>query len=352
MGQAMRHISVWCRGLCLLAVFAVFASPAAGRPKEAVKAEWLPPTPVEGKRFSVDIGEPLRLSLVATTRDAPESTLAIEASGVPAGATFRTTAGNPAGATITWVATRAQVGRRFSLTFTADPRSPGIDSATRHVVVEVRALATTFTLSSKATETYRYAFVMRRAVARSAPDRSAPPVARLSRLTPERTTNLVLALDGRRTPGAVWIRVRLPILPNNTVGWVPRRSLSDWKVVRTHLVVDRKRLTATLYRFGRRVFFARVGIGQPQWPTPPGEFYVRNQLYGFDDPFYGPIAYGTNARSPVLTDWPGGGFIGIHGTNEPQLIPGQISHGCVRLRNRDMLRLARLMPVGTPLTVL
>lgn len=348
MSQALRHISVWC---CGVGLFVVFASPAAAGLGKPAAAEWLPPTPTEGKRFRVGVGEHLRLALVATTREAPESTLAIEAAGVPAGATFRTTAGNPAGATVTWIPTKGQAGRRFSLTFTADPDDPGIDVARRHVAVEVRAPATTFTLSSRATETYRYAFVMRRGVARTAPDRSARPVARLLRLTPERTTNLVLALEGRRTPTAVWIRVRLPILPNNTTGWVPRRMLSDWKVVRTHLVVDRGRLTATLYRLGRPVFFARVGIGKPQWPTPAGEFYVRNQLYGYNDPVYGPIAFGTNARSSVLTDWPGGGFIGIHGTNEPQLIPGRISHGCIRLRNRDILRLARLMPVGTPLTV-
>jgi lipoprotein-anchoring transpeptidase ErfK/SrfK len=349
MSRAVRHISVWCCGVGLLVVFASTAGAGLGTP---AGAEWLPPTPTEGKRFRVVIGEQLRVSLVATAREAPESTVSIEASGVPAGATFRTTAGNPAGATVTWVPTKGQAGRRFSLTFTADPDDPGINVATRHVAVEVRAPATTFMLSSEATETYRYAFVMRRVVARSAPDRTARPVARLLRLTPERTTNLVLALDGRRTASAVWIRVRLPILPNNTTGWVPRRTLSDWKVVRTHLVVDRSRLTATLYRLGRRVFFARVGIGKPQWPTPPGEFYVRNQLYGYADPFYGPIAFGTNARSAVLTDWPSGGFIGIHGTNQPQLIPGRVSHGCIRLRNRDILRLAKLMPVGTPLTVL
>jgi L,D-transpeptidase catalytic domain len=345
----MRHISVWCCGVGLLVVF---ASPAAAGLSKPARAEWLPPTPTEGKRFRVAVGEQLLLSLVATTRKAPESTMLIEASGIPDGATFRTTAGNPAGATVTWVPTTEHAGHRFSLRFTADPDEPGIDSATRHVAVEVREQAATFTLSSKATETYRYAFVMRRVVARSAPDPNAPPVASLDRLTPERTTNLVLALDGRRTPSAVWIRVRLPVLPNNTTGWVPRRRLSDWKVVRTHLVVDRRRLRATLYRFGEEVFSARVGIGRPQWPTPRGEFYVRNQLYGFNDPFYGPIAYGTNARSPGPTEWPGGVFIGIHGTNRPEVIPGRVSRGCIRLANPDILRLARLMPVGTPLTVL
>ena len=119
----------------------------------------------------------------------------------------------------------------------------------------------------------------------------------------------------------------------------------------THLVVDRRQLRAILYRNGRPVFRAPVGIGTDYWPTPTGEFTVRSELTRYASPFYGPVAFGTTARSAVLTDWPGGGFVGIHGTNSPQLIPGRISHGCVRMRNPDILRLAALMPVGTPLTI-
>ena len=63
------------------------------------------------------------------------------------------------------------------------------------------------------------------------------------------------------------------------------------------------------------------------------------------------LAFGTSARSSVLTDWPGGGHIGIHGTFRPDLLPGRVSHGCVRLRNEAILRLAKLMPIGTPLTI-
>jgi lipoprotein-anchoring transpeptidase ErfK/SrfK len=99
------------------------------------------------------------------------------------------------------------------------------------------------------------------------------------------------------------------------------------------------------------VFRAPVGVGQPQWPTPRGEFYVRDKLDDYAGPFYGPVAFGTSARSSVLTDWPEGGFVGVHGTDMPQLIPGRVSHGCIRLRNGDILRLAKLMPIGTPVTI-
>lgn len=208
-----------------------------------------------------------------------------------------------------------------------------------------------FVLSSNGQNLYRYAFVLRKGVARSAPRRTSAVVASLARWTPEGTTNLVLALEGRRTRHGVWIRVRLATLPNGRTGWVKRKMLSDWKEVRTRLVVDRRRLTATLYRRGKVIFRAPVGVGQPHWPTPRGEFYIRNQLYGFGNAVYGPIAFGTSARSAVLSDWPGGGYIGLHGTNQPYLLPGRVSHGCIRMKNGHILRLARLMPVGTPLTV-
>jgi L,D-transpeptidase catalytic domain len=197
----------------------------------------------------------------------------------------------------------------------------------------------------------RFAPVLRPVPARSRPATTASAVASLDLETSEGTTNIVLVVGERRRPDGLWVRVRMPVLPNNLTGWVPRRALGGYQFVHTRLVVDRRQLTATLFRDGRKVFAAPVGVGRPEWPTPPGAFYVRDRLSGFGDPFYGPVAFGTSARSAVLTDWPAGGFIGIHGTNEPSLIPGRISHGCIRLRNPDILRLSRLMPVGTPVTI-
>ncbi len=197
----------------------------------------------------------------------------------------------------------------------------------------------------------RWAFVDRPVVARAEPDPAATELMRLRTLTPERTANLVIALERQRVAGKLWVRVRLPMLPNNTTGWVPRSALSHYVKVRTHLFVDTRRQRLRLERRGRTILRARVGVGQKRWPTPTGEFFIRNQLHGFDSPVYGPLAFGTSARSAVLTDWPGGGFIGIHGTNRPRLLPGRVSHGCIRLRNRDIVRLERLMPIGTPLTI-
>jgi hypothetical protein len=198
----------------------------------------------------------------------------------------------------------------------------------------------------------RWAFVLRRVNARRQPDATARTVGVLRALTPEGKTNLVLAYASRHdAQQRLWIRVPLSTIPNGLAGWVPRSALGDLHIVRTHLVVDRARLTAVLLRDGRTIFRTTVGLGQPQWPTPRGEFYIRVRLDHFLDPMYGPVAFGTNARQPWLTDWPKGGVVGIHGTNAPQLLPGRVSHGCIRVRNEAILRLARLMPLGTPVTI-
>jgi L,D-transpeptidase catalytic domain len=198
----------------------------------------------------------------------------------------------------------------------------------------------------------RWASVRSPVLARAAPNPRAHPVSAVSTRTPEGTTNILELLgQARAARTGLWQRVRLAVLPNGTSAWVPRSALGGSVVLDTHLLVDRSRLRMTLFRGGKRVFSAPVGVGQPQSPTPPGEFYVRDVLSRYRSATYGPIAFGTSARSPTLTDWPAGGYVGIHGTDQPNLVPGRISHGCIRLRNADILRLAALMPVGTPITV-
>lgn len=192
----------------------------------------------------------------------------------------------------------------------------------------------------------------RPATARAAPGVAAGPVAPVATRTAEGTAGTLLVLDRRRAAsGRVWVEVRLPVLPNGTTGWLPRDAVGGYHRVDTRLIVDRARRRATLLRGGRVALRAPVGIGRPAWPTPRGRFYIRSRLTRYGGGFYGPLAFGTSARSAVLTDWPAGGFVGIHGTNRPDLIPGAVSHGCVRMRNADILRLGKLMPVGTPLEI-
>jgi hypothetical protein len=166
-----------------------------------------------------------------------------------------------------------------------------------------------------------------------------------------REVYLVLAryvdADGRR-----WIKVRLPMRPNGRAGWVRRGALGKLHIARTYFEVDRRRLRARMFRRGRVIWRARVGIGRPGAETPPGHFWVREKFrVRASGTIYGPFAFGT-ADYSRLSDWPRGGVVGVHGTNEPGLIPGRPSHGCIRLRNAKITRLWRLMPIGTPLHII
>ncbi len=183
------------------------------------------------------------------------------------------------------------------------------------------------------------------------PATTARVVARLTTTTPEGTTTIVPVFRRAERAGALWVEVGLPVLPNGTTGWVQRTAVGGYGVVRTRLEISLATLRATLYRGRTRLFTAPIGVGRSRWPTPSGRFIIRNKLTKYAGTTYGPVAFGTSARSAVLTDWPAGGFIGIHGTDQPRLIPGRISHGCIRLRNGDILRLVRLMPIGTPVTI-
>jgi lipoprotein-anchoring transpeptidase ErfK/SrfK len=197
-----------------------------------------------------------------------------------------------------------------------------------------------------------WAVVVRNVDAHKLPDNHSKVMTTLRTVTSDGTQNLVLILDGLDlNTSKTWYRVRLPILPNNSTGWVPANALGSLYVVHTHLYVNRETETATLKKDGVTIFTTRVGVGRTYWPTPRGQFYIRDKLTNFHNSFYGPLAFGTSARSAVLTDWPGGGFVGVHGTNEPGLIPGHISHGCIRVVNSQILKLARLLKVGSPLTV-
>ncbi|MEX0817220.1 MAG: L,D-transpeptidase [Gaiellales bacterium] len=192
-----------------------------------------------------------------------------------------------------------------------------------------------------------------RAPIRLLPDPTSRRIAGIRYLTEDGFPEVYLVLRRWTDPdGRTWLEVRIPMHPNGRIGWVRDSALGSLHLVRTRLVVDRPRLRATLYRSGRRIWRSRIGVGTPSTPTPAGRFWIRERIK-VPNPggAYGPWAFGTSAYSG-LSDWPGGGVVGIHGTNQPQLIPGRPSHGCIRVENLAIRRLARLMPIGTPVRIL
>jgi lipoprotein-anchoring transpeptidase ErfK/SrfK len=335
-------------GAFATACAALLLAPGTAANGEPGSVSWEAPTPAPGSVITAAAGVKLSLPLVASSA-VPTASVTIKAAGrLPYGAKLASMPGNPAHAVLTWTPQGRDIGNRF-LRFTAVDNLP-VKLAAQTLSITANVTPSTIPLSGVGNVS-RWAFVMRPTVVRSAPRSSAHAKARLSLWTPENYPNLVTTLQQRVDRNGTWVQVRLPILPNNSTGWVKRGALSSLKATADRLVVDRAATRLTLFRNGATIFSTRVGVGKSVWPTPHGEFYITEKMTGFHNAAYGPLAFGTNARSSVLTDWPGGGFIGIHGTNEPGLIPGHISHGCVRVRNAAILHLARLLRVGTPLTI-
>jgi hypothetical protein len=206
-------------------------------------------------------------------------------------------------------------------------------------------------LSNERTRTWS-AYVDRFVYVRRRPSTRSRKLALLKDHTFHGSPEVVVLLGRQTVDGRRWYYIRYAGLGSRR-GWVPASALTVKGRVNTRLVLNRRRFRLSLLR-GRRVLFSSpIGIGAVGSPTPAGRFYIRERLGPFraTNTIYGALAFGTSAYSRYRTDWPGGGQVGIHGTNQPALIPGRISNGCVRLRNRNVLRLGRRLRVGTPLLI-
>ena len=161
-----------------------------------------------------------------------------------------------------------------------------------------------------------------------------------------RTTLLVTAeADG-------WFQVALPIRPNGSTGWIPAEDVK----VRDNasaVAIDVSDRSLTVTTDGAVTVQARIAVGADDTPTPTGHFYVTDLVQNVDPGgAYGPFALGLSGHSETLTEFAGGdGQIGVHGTNDPSSIGRNVSHGCVRLPNDVIARLADELALGTPVTI-
>lgn len=228
---------------------------------------------------------------------------------------------------------------------------PGVAAAAQSAPNDESPAAGMVQLSNEKSET-RVATPEALVRVRNRPDPDAQAGPRLRATTEHGAPEVYLALtetDG--TDGRRWVKVRIPRRPNGQTGWVPREALGRYRILTTALEVNRSTLRVTLFRSGRKVMQFPVGVGARSTPTPGGHFWIREKLRYKKDPMYGDRALGTSAYAPNLENWPLGGVIGMHGTSYPELIPGRPSHGCIRIRNRDIARLFKAVPVGTPLRI-
>lgn len=209
---------------------------------------------------------------------------------------------------------------------------------------------------SSAAPTGFWAHVRYAAKVRSEPSFRSRNIGRLHFFTEDGFPETYAVYRSRDSEEGIWYRIGIPARPNGQKGWVPESALGKVHPSYRELRISRKHFVAKLWERrpggGKKlVWKARVGVGAPGTETPGGRFWIRERIKGFSSgTIYGYMAFGTSAYSK-LSDWPGGGVVGIHGTDEPSLIPGAISHGCIRVRNKKIRKLSRLLGVGAPVRI-
>jgi lipoprotein-anchoring transpeptidase ErfK/SrfK len=118
--------------------------------------------------------------------------------------------------------------------------------------------------------------------------------------------------------------------------------------------IDLRRHRLTVWRFGSVTMRAPVGVGRAVNPTPQGTYYIVSRIRPVEPAsVYGAFAFGLSGHSNVFArfGFGGDGRIGLHGTNDPAGVGHDVSHGCIRMTNRAILRLSRLLPLGTPVAI-
>jgi lipoprotein-anchoring transpeptidase ErfK/SrfK len=186
---------------------------------------------------------------------------------------------------------------------------------------------------------------------RSAPRQNARRLTVLPEFRSAYRPQFVLAVGSvrnERTGTPSWYRIVVPGRPNGRTGWIPARAATIRPVHRL-ITIDRSRRRLALWQGRRRLLATTVAVGAGGMETPLGLFYVTWKFVP-RAPILGAYAFETSAYSK-LSDWPGGGIVGIHGTPWPWLLGRAVSHGCVRVHNLAIVRLRRLVPVGTPIKI-
>jgi len=109
-------------------------------------------------------------------------------------------------------------------------------------------------------------------------------------------------------------------------------------------IPDRK---IALFENGRLVKIYPIAVGKQTTPSPSGSFHIASRI--IQPTWYHPgKVVGPGPANPLGTRWMSLGYkgYGIHGTNRPQSIGKAASHGCIRMRNKDVEDLFARVSIG------
>jgi len=147
--------------------------------------------------------------------------------------------------------------------------------------------------------------------------------------------------------------VYLPTRPNGATGWILRSQVQIYSDP-YRVAINLRQHKLVVWRRGSVVIRAAVGVGRVVSPTPSGTYYIVSRIQPTHvGTVYGAFAFGLSAHSNVYSSFGfgGDGRIGLHGTNDPSGLGHDVSHGCIRMSNRVVLKLSHLLALGTPVSI-
>jgi lipoprotein-anchoring transpeptidase ErfK/SrfK len=151
-----------------------------------------------------------------------------------------------------------------------------------------------------------------------------------------------------------WLNVNVPRRPNGLTGWIKAAEVHTYQHS-YYIVIQLNDRRLTVCNSGRVIQQEPVGVGAPsKGLTPTGNFYTVDLLRPRSGSPYGAFAFGLSGFSedPRIENFAGGdGRIGIHGTNVVSDVGKAISHGCVRMTNAAITKLAKTIPLGVPVSI-
>jgi lipoprotein-anchoring transpeptidase ErfK/SrfK len=163
-------------------------------------------------------------------------------------------------------------------------------------------------------------------------------------------------LIGQETPFLVvasqpgWYQAYLPVKPNDTEGWLQASQVMITSV-NDFILADLSTFSLKHYVSGKLVSSYSIAVGEPNTPTPTGNFYVW-AIQTNPGPPYTPVIFALSAFSTTLTNWPDGGIVGIHGWADTSVEGKAASNGCMRMKPGDAMDLLNSqLPLGTPVDV-
>lgn len=125
----------------------------------------------------------------------------------------------------------------------------------------------------------------------------------------------------------------------------------------THLVIKLGDRRVYVYKNKKLKVSYPIGIGKAGWETPTGNYQVMDMQPHpiWEEPWTGKVIL-EGPDNPLGARWigfwtDGRNSIGFHGTPTEKLVGQAVSHGCIRMRNRDVVALYEQVKMGTPVTV-